>query len=169
MKNKLFVLGVVIAIACIIVFLIGCSTANTTTASYNQSWGSFGEVLVPVKDFESKGMVFTTAQFIITDKGNISGKVLTYQDLLKAAQKVGADAIVNVTIDRIVENVIDDSNVFSPGSSIKETWYGSALAIKYTNTITQSNAPASTSRDRTFSGAASSPSSEQQSIIQKFK
>jgi len=165
MKNKLSIFGAVIVIACTAVFFNGCS--STATQRSTQNWGSFGEVLVPVKDFESKGLVFTEISFTVTDNGKINGKAFTYQELLKAAQKVGADAIVNVTIDRLVESVTGSVSSFSTSSSsTKETWYGSALAIKYTGALTQSSATASPNRERSFNGASSS-SSEQSSSGQK--
>jgi len=162
MKNKLLVLGAVIAIACIAMFFNGCSTA---TQRSSQNWGVFGEVLVPIKDFETKGLVFTEISFTVTDNGKVNGKAFTYQELLKEAQKVGADAIVNVTIDRLVENVTESLG-FSTRNYLKETWYGSALAIKYTGAITQSNVTASPNRERSFNGDASS---EQSSNRKKFK
>lgn len=159
MKNSLSILGTVIVITCAALFAVGCSTTEVASERSNQNWGSFGDVLVPVKDFESRGMVFTEVQFTVTSNGRINGKAFTYQELLKAAQKVGADAIVNVTIDRVVEGSAESSG-FSSSSSIKETWYGSALAIRYTNALTNSNVTASPTHQQTFSGAASSGSAQ---------
>jgi len=150
-KSKLSFFAVIIAIF-IAVFFNGCSTAAPAQSNI-QNYGAFVEVPVPVKDFESKGMVFTEVQFTITGDGKINGKVFTYQELLKAAQKVGADAIVNVTIDRLVENVNEMS--FSSNVTKNEKWYGSALAIKYTVAITQGGA--GYSRERSFTGESSAP------------
>jgi len=160
MRNKLSAFGAAIAIACTAVFFNGCS--STATQRNNQNWGSFGDVLVPVKDFESKGLIFTEVHFTVTDNGTINGKAFTYQELLKEAQKVGADAIVNVTIDRLVESATGSSG-FSTSSSINETWYGSALAIKYTGALTQSDITVSPNRERIFSGTASSTEEVQSS------
>jgi hypothetical protein len=152
MKSKTSLLRAIIAIACAAVFVTGCVTPMATQST-NQSWGAFGEVLVPVKDFESKGLIFTEVQFTLkTDSGTIDGKVFTYQALLKEAQKVGADAIVNVTIDRMTENVTTGT-AFSAGT-FKETWYGSALAIKYTGALTQSQIIVSPAREHSIGGSA---------------
>jgi len=152
MKKSLFILGGLIVIASVVSFT-GCATPVATQRS-NQNWGSFGDVLVPVKDFEVKGMIFTEAQFTVKTNGTIDGKVFTYQALLKEAQKVGADAIVNVIIDRVNESVTSGSG-FSSSGAIKETWYGSALAIRYTTALTQGGATGSPTRSASFSGSAS--------------
>ncbi|GBU26613.1 hypothetical protein R84B8_00123 [Treponema sp. R8-4-B8] len=157
--KKLSVFGAVIAIACAAVFT-GCSSTNEAQRN-SQNWGAFGDVLVPVKDFESKGIVFTEISFTVNDDGEIKGKTFTYQELLKAAQKVGADAIVNVTIDKVVEKVTKEMG-FSKDAEIKETWYGSALAIKYTTALTQSDITVSPIRNRTFNNGAASTSSQEE-------
>jgi hypothetical protein len=50
--------------------------------------------------------------------------------LLKEAQALGADAIINVAIDKKIQVTTFPSNRIT-------TWYGSALAIKYTDTLAQ--------------------------------
>ncbi|MDR1576408.1 MAG: hypothetical protein LBS37_10425 [Treponema sp.] len=138
MKNKLFFLGKIAVITGLIFSFSGCSSIpqqqNTAAVSY-QNWGAFGEaVLIPVKDFESRGLVFTEVTFTINDKGQIQGETFTYQALLKKAQEAGGEAIINVTIDKAVSNVSEGLR-----TSKQETWYGSALAIKYTDAILQEN------------------------------
>jgi len=155
--KKISVFAAVIVISFITVFFNGCSTAAPAQSNI-QNYGAFGDVPVPVKDFESKGMVFTEVQFTISGDGKINGKVFTYQELLKAAQKVGADAIVNVTIDRLVENVNEMG--FSSNVTKNEKWYGSALAIKYTNAITQGGVTASPIHERSFKGEPSTTSEQ---------
>jgi len=157
MKKSLFILGGLIVITCAVSFT-GCVTPVVEKKT-NQNWGAFGDVLVPVKDFEAKGMVFTETQFTVKTNGVIDGKVFIYQALLKEAQKAGADAIVNVIIDRVTESETRGSG-FSTTGAIKETWYGSALAIKYTTALTQSDATGSPNRSATFSGSASASSQQ---------
>jgi hypothetical protein len=60
--------------------------------------------------------------------------------LLKEAQKLGADNIVNVKIegnfvDRTAAKLYGLYGMFSKAFPLKKTWYGSATAIKYTDTI----------------------------------
>ncbi|MDR1802067.1 MAG: hypothetical protein LBQ94_00535 [Treponema sp.] len=71
--------------------------------------------VVPLKDFTSLGIVLT--ENVIRDD---QGEVFTYYALLKEAQKLGADTIINVSIGKKKR-----------AGSTDETWYGAATAIKY--------------------------------------
>ena len=143
MKNytKLFKITALIAVIGLFA-LTGCTTtkANIDGASH----GSFPVIDVAAKDFIPLGLVFveTETQYSRGGKNtHASGNVITYQALLKEAQKLGADAIVNVTID--VETLSSERLTAFSGytmedsENIKERWYGSALAIKYTDKLTQ--------------------------------
>jgi hypothetical protein len=142
MKNKIFLCGMLIAIVGLVVSLSGCfavPASLTTFAEINQqNLGTFGEsASIPIKDFESKGLIFTEAKFTMED-GKIDGDTFTYQALLQKAKAAGADAIINIAIDKRVENVKQAGKL---SKIIKqETWYGSALAIKYTNALTTGEA-----------------------------
>jgi uncharacterized protein YbjQ (UPF0145 family) len=94
--------------------------------------GIFGEqIYIPVKNFEAAGLVFTDARYSIdVINSTIVGDTFTYQALLKEAAKLGAHAIINIAIDRGVENLTIDEH-----STRNETWYASALAIKYTDSL----------------------------------
>jgi len=130
MKNKvsvwvLFALTIFAALA-----VTGCVT---TTQTGKENSGHFGEhTRTPVKDFVSLGLIFTETQLTTSSTGT-SGQIFTYQALLMEAHKLGADAIINVVIDKKSQK---SSNAARESSTI-ETWYGSALAIKYTETIRQ--------------------------------
>jgi len=94
---------------------------------------------VLVKDYEALDMVFTEVSFTSDDKGS-RGDVFLYQTLLKEAQKLGGHAITNVVIDVKKEELRSELRLFGIKQdkgiiSGKETWYGSALAIKYTDTL----------------------------------
>jgi len=100
------------------------ATGNVITAND----GNFGEqVKIPAKDFEALGLVFSEVKIDST-----SGDIFTFQNLLKEAQKLKADAIINVVIDKRTERVLNGT-VYKP----QETWYGSALAIRYTTVLGQ--------------------------------
>jgi len=138
MKRKLFFVALVMITLSALV-LTGCPTTAAGVSFENR--GSFGEqIMTPAKDFITLGIVFTEVQFLITSKGTINGDTFTYQELLKEAKKLGADAIINMVIDRRTENVSSGMS-----SNTQQTWFGSALAIKYTETIKRSSS--STSRD----------------------
>ena len=96
--------------------MTGCATIG------KENVGDFSSIAVPAKDFTSLGLVFT--ENVIE---NNKGKVFTYYELLKKAKELGADAIVNVTIDVQREGTKFLGLYLSP----KELWYGSATAIKY--------------------------------------
>ena len=130
MKNKLILSLITVIFA--VFFVAGCGTppVTTTTASVEfQNWAQFGEsVLIPAKDFETVGLVFTEVSF--TADKSIDGQTFSYRDLLKKANDLGADAIINVVMDKKTDRIREGTKV-----SRKETWYGTALAIKYTEVL----------------------------------
>jgi len=107
--------------------LVGCGAMTSTSERviYNHKEGYFEQINVSAKDFEPIQLVFIeTAQ----------GGILTYQMLLKEAQRVGGQGMVDVTIEEIrvcsrTKSVMGDS-----GGCVS-TWYGSALAIRYTQAL----------------------------------
>ena len=133
MKNKPLLLGLLFVIVAVILST-GCQTIPASQHITFSNEGSFAQAtFIPVKNFESLGLVFTQVELRMIDtRANpaqpsrpalAGGNVFTYQELLKEAHKLGADAIINVTID-VVNN-----------TSTGTTWYGSALAIKYTDIL----------------------------------
>ena len=125
MKNRLFLAIIVLAVFAIL--STGCKTSAQVS---NDNWGTFGVVAgIPVKDFVSMGLIFTEVSFTVDNK-KIDGKVFSYQELCKKAEALKADAIINITIDKKSEMIRENNKVFK-----RETWYGSALAIKYTDVL----------------------------------
>jgi hypothetical protein len=157
MKNKISFWGTLVAVIGFSFSFSGCGSTpvQVTTVMNYENWGAFGEATaIPVKDFEVRGLVYKTFVFTVDDKGKIEGDVFSYQALLKEAEKAGADAVINVTIDKRIDNVK------SSGKSLKtnkqETWYVSALAIKYTDPITAGeNLAVNKTRIWTLEGGAS--------------
>ena len=122
MKN-LKLVGIIVLVAVIMLPLAGCSTVTVkdSDAGYAPSVG------ITVKDFEALGIVRVETQ--IDKNGN--GEKITFDALLREAEAKGGNGIANVTIDK--KAVL---SVAPWGSSITSvTYYGSALAIKYTNTV----------------------------------
>jgi hypothetical protein len=113
-KSIYKILGIAVLTA---VILTGCPTIS------GENRGNFESITVPAKDFTSLGLIFT--ENVVEDN---RGKVFTYNELLKKAKELGADAIVNVVIDVQYEG----TKLMSFFLNRKETWYGSAMAIKYT-------------------------------------
>jgi len=152
MKSKLFFVALVM-ITLSVLLLAGCVTPTAAGVSFDNK-GSFGEqIMTPAKDFVSLGIVFTEVRFMITSKGAINGDTFTYQALLKEAQKLGADAIINMVIDRRIEKVSSGMS-----GNMQQTWFGSALAIKYTDTLKRSST--ATARDEHSSTTTTTESVE---------
>jgi len=128
MKKKINILGAVIA--CVVLSFTGCASGGVEL----ENAGNFGQqVRIPAKDFEGRGIVFTENKYIISTTfgfSKLNGVPFTYQSLLKEAQKLGADAIINVVIDKRIETSTEGIT-----TTVNEIWYGSALAIKYTTVL----------------------------------
>ncbi|MDR0473699.1 MAG: hypothetical protein LBH43_08545 [Treponema sp.] len=147
MKSKfLIVLCVLLA-----VLAIGCTTTAAKVAYANQ--GEFGDVgRFPLKDFTSVGLVFTEVTLVSNTQGknsSIEGEGFVYQKLLKEAQKLNADTIINVTIDKKTEVVGSRTTIFNifvitESTTTTSTYYGSALAIKYAGTLKTESSTATT-------------------------
>ena len=122
MANKKFFSVVLVILLAFGFVLSGCKSIS------KDNQGSFNTISVPAKDFTSLGLVFTESVV-----ENNKGEVFTYYALLKKAKELGADTIVNVTIDKQTEGT---SLFWILPLKAKVTWYGAATAIKYvTGTI----------------------------------
>ncbi|MCL2600983.1 MAG: hypothetical protein FWD88_07365 [Treponema sp.] len=159
MKNRILVLGTLVVMAGIATTGCAGTPAMEMVEMGHQSFGFFGEaVMMPVKDFETLGLVFTESVFI-NDRGRLRGEVFTYQALLREAHALGADAIINVVIDRRSERIgrVGPAGDRTGRTTRRETWRGSALAIRYTHAIIfplpdGPTLPVNTPRDMTIRG-----------------
>jgi hypothetical protein len=157
MKNTIKIAGI-IAIAIIgFTVLSGCASTDSEGASRKQAYTGFiSDISIPAKNFDVVNLVFVEA---VIENGN--GESLTYNALLRAAQEIGGNGIVNVMIDVKRETQTTTTTSLLGGSSNTkhiETWYGSALAIRYTNTLPP-DTPLSTT-GRTLAGGSSGSSAE---------
>ena len=130
MKSKFLILVMLIVVSGILISFTGCASGAV-------SWrneGRFGELsTLPIKDFDPLGLVFTDVEFLVSSKGQINGEVFTFYQLLREAQKLGADTIINIVIDKRTDSTTSGMTAYR-----REMWYGSALAIKYLDSITNS-------------------------------
>jgi uncharacterized protein YbjQ (UPF0145 family) len=118
-----------LALVCTAIGLSGCATTMKDNFS-----GKSENITVGAKDFTAVDLVFVET---VVAKGN--GEKVTYDALMKAAAEKDADAIVNVSIDVKKSGTKFLWFYLNP----QETWYGSALAIKYTESIRERDAPLS--------------------------
>ena len=123
------------AIAIICGVLCSCTVygKHTDYAGVNGGYGLSQQL--PAKDYESKGLVFATLEFNSNVAHSVTeDKSVVAFELLKKAQAIGADDIINVRIIRKNTRETIDSNE-QEAISASTTYYGSALAIKYTDAI----------------------------------
>jgi hypothetical protein len=112
----------VIITVIVVLLLIGMMGRWATFGAAREGYGGLyparsENVTLVVKDFEPRGIVFVEAAATAWD-----GYRATYDALMKEAAQKGADAIINV-------------NISSKWSFLKRTWSGSALAVKYLDTL----------------------------------
>ncbi|MCL2295148.1 MAG: hypothetical protein FWC36_09850 [Spirochaetes bacterium] len=146
MKKGFKLFGFFAFVTFIAFLFTGCATAAPGRQVVNE--GEFSrQVIIPAKDFESRGLVFTEIEYRVTSRagrsGETTGEAFTYQALLREAQRLGADAIINVTIDRIITKSAERGV-----TTTVHRYLGTALAIRYTtalrNTITTTTVPGGT-------------------------
>jgi len=139
--NKKHVFGVT-ALALLLTFsFTGCKTITTLDGGAEKQGGVFQTVQTPAKDFNTLGLVFAEVVEEKDDKG-VRGDILTYQALLKEVKKLNGDYMINVVIERKFEGKVELAfgNPQKDTEIGKSTWYGSAVAIKYTASLTESSA-----------------------------
>jgi len=129
MKNHFKFLGIIAVIAVIGLSQAGCHSTITVADT-----GSVQNITIPAMDFEVLGVV--RHQAVVR---NDNGERITYDALLRAAEARGGHALANLMID-----VRREYNSFLFWRwNITETWYGSALAIRFTEAL-PADAPTST-------------------------
>lgn len=111
--------------------LMGCASSFKSSDT-----GTTANIGIPAKNIKILGIVRYES---VVDQGN--GEKVTYDALLKAAEALDGNGIANIMIDVKRES----TKIFGFTISSKETWYGSALAIKYTDDNLAPSTPLSTS------------------------
>ena len=135
--NKKHLIGVT-ALALLLGFsFTSCKTVEVLGGGVSAERGSYETIRTPAKDFNTLGLVFAEAVKELKDE-SVSGDVLIYQKLLQEAKKLNGDYIINVVIDRKFSGTQKKFGRFVIEFKGTEYWYGSAVAIKYTNSLNQS-------------------------------
>jgi len=134
--DKKRILHIVVLTAFVVFVCLGlasaCSffTPSVSTSSIDSTeYGSKGQVdqiTLVEKDFIVVGMIFITSSETRVNGEIIKGSPVTFEMLLKEAEKLGADDIVNLRIDTT------SRQIYSGESEEVTTYKATALAIKYT-------------------------------------
>ncbi len=104
--------------------------------------GQYADIVpYTIRDFVIKGIVFVESKVTIDVNGERTGSEITNFMLMKEAQKLGGDDVINIKIDereesKVVDNYDKDAKFID--REYKKTTYiyqATALAIKYTNPI----------------------------------
>jgi len=142
MKNLVKLVGIIALVTIIGFSMAGCASSDKFKEPIS---GFTYNIAIPAKDIQIIGIVRVETK--VDTNGN--GELLTYDALLKAAERAGGNGIANIMIDRLQEY---DSTAMNSTT----TWYGSALAIKYTNNNLPPDTPLSTSIGNIFTDAQKS-------------
>jgi len=126
MKNgKIIFFGIAIALV-----FASCMTYPKVDFGYPQT-GNSSNASIVIKDYETKGIIFVKSSETIDGNGNHTGSKITYEMLLREAQKLGADDVINIRID--VNEILEFDLLGTPRTIYNYT--ATALAIKYTAAI----------------------------------
>lgn len=128
--KKLFLIILALSTALI---LSSCKSIDMST---NQvGWSNYSSLAT--KDYNVVGIVYlesteTVKTSFLSLTTTITGSRITYSDLMKKAEELGADDIINVRVDRnsdFTKTIID----FIVGSTKTYKYKATATAIKYTS------------------------------------
>jgi len=161
-KNEILHIVTIIALLIFIVLGIG-STASTPSVVDEDSIettnvssimikeGKVFEVgVVPIKDFTTVGLIFVETSVTYDSNGRIiEGSEITFEMLMREAQKLSADAIINIKVDEITRYIETEHVRTVPrnneyGTTREERvkvitkkveYKANALAIRYTDAI----------------------------------
>jgi len=134
MKNTFKVFGIIALVLVIGFSMMGC--VSSTTGNFKEPIsGVTYNIAIPAKNIQIIGLVRVETKVDIDN----NGELITYDALLKASEAVGGNGIANIMIDRLQQS----TRAAIPMKTT--TWYGSALAIKFTNDNLPADTPMSTS------------------------
>jgi hypothetical protein len=136
MAKKGFLLGMLA-----LVLAFGFAGCVVTPAMKESSIGLVPQIGVPVaRNVEILGIIRCES---VVSGG--TGEKITYDALLRESEKLGGNGIVNIMID-----VQHGGSLFS---GPKDTWYASALAVKYSNLTLEANAGSASTATSTLNTA----------------
>ncbi|MCL2138087.1 MAG: hypothetical protein FWH41_00975, partial [Treponema sp.] len=132
---------VLLGLLAITFFLNGCTTTSNRPSSIvnpdvNYTLpraGSANNAALAVKDYLTLGIFWVSSTETIDGDGNRTGSQITYEMLMREAQKLDADDIINIRIDvKQIHEFVRSSDFSSIISKTTYIYTANALAIKYT-------------------------------------
>ena len=129
--NKLFYTIVLLAS-----ILSSCAYLPRTSDYGYPNVGGYNNASIPVKDYETLGLIFVKSSEVIDGDGNHEGSKITYEMIMLEAQKLGADDVINIRVD--IKQKVDYSKDRKPIRTTYE-YTANALAIKYTTALVIDN------------------------------
>ena len=144
MKKEKRMWGTLVLLLVFALAISGCVSHDTGISGGANAGATFAHVNVSAQGFQSLGLVFAETEVQISRRwfsSNMQGEALTFNALAREAHALGADAIINVTIDRVVQTrgrrfyfiLIP----FPDQRATREIWQGSALAVRYTGSLSR--------------------------------
>jgi len=153
--KKVLILFIVFAL-----FFASCvSQQPKVDYAYPQTGNINNAPSIPMKDYQTLGIIFVESTEIVDSSGNHTGSKITYAMLMREAAKLGADDIINLRID--VQETHELVAVNTYGGVTSQTTYkytATALAIKYTTVITNHGVIESHSRTSNIAVSPTGPS-----------
>jgi len=117
---------------CVVLSIVLASCSSVIVPKVDHAYpfsGSSNNSAIVIKDYTTMGIIFVKSSEVIDGNRNHTGSKITFEMLMKEAQKLGADDIINIRVDvnEVLEFSID-------GYPFKTTYNytATALAIKYT-------------------------------------
>ncbi|MCL2244736.1 MAG: hypothetical protein FWC03_09775, partial [Treponema sp.] len=80
-------------------FFVSCASQPKIDYTYPQSGNIYNAAPIPVKDYETLGIIFAESTEITDENGNHNGSKITFAMLMREAAKLGADDVINLRID----------------------------------------------------------------------
>ena len=98
--------------------------------------GSVNNAVLAVKDYTPMGIIFVNSSEIVDIYGNRTGSQITYEMLMREAEKLEADDVINIRIDlNRVNHYERNANGVPIVTRTTYNYTATALAIKYTDAI----------------------------------
>lgn len=138
----------IIIITIFVLFFSSCVTNSVKDFSYPLDGILYNAGVIAAKDFVTLGIIFVNTEEKIDSQGNHTGSKITYEMLMREADKLGADDIINIRIDVNQKEEIQKDSYSTEKTIITYTYTATGLAIKYTDAINSDSDNAAKNSDK---------------------